>query len=148
MTCDNIPLINLWKVLEETRISYTLIKTVKELYSKSFSYIKQGSLLSEAFEVPKGLRQGCCISPTLFKIYAEKALNIWKRKCSGMGYNLDNTTIYTLQFADDHVVMAQNKDDLEYMCLKFQEKYSKWGLTMNIAKTKNMSLGTDTNHLE
>jgi hypothetical protein len=26
----NIPLIKLWKALEETRISYTLIKTVKE----------------------------------------------------------------------------------------------------------------------
>jgi hypothetical protein len=24
----------------------------------------------------------------------------------------------------------------------------KWGLNMNIAKTKYMSLGTDTNHLE
>ena len=30
---DNIPLIKLWKALEETRISYTLIKAVKEPYS-------------------------------------------------------------------------------------------------------------------
>jgi len=29
-----------------------------------------------------------------------------------------------------------------------QEEYSKWGFTMNIAKTKYMSVGTDTNHLE
>ena len=119
-------------------MSYTLIKTVKELYRKSFYYIKQGGLLSEGFEVTKGLRLGCCISSTLFKIYAEKALNIWKRKCSGMGYNVDNTTIYTLQFADYQVVMAQSKEDLEYMCRKLQEEYSKWGLTMNIAKTKYM----------
>jgi hypothetical protein len=65
---DNIPLIKLWKALEETGISYTLIKTVEELYRKSLSYIKLGGLLSEGFEVMKGLRQGCCISPTLFKI--------------------------------------------------------------------------------
>ena len=77
---DNIPLIKLWKALEDTRISYTLIKTVKELYRKSLSYVKLGGLLSEGFEVKKGLRQGCCISPTLFKIYIEKALNIWKKK--------------------------------------------------------------------
>ena len=56
--------------------------------------------------------------------------------------------IYTLQFADDQVVMAQSKEDLEYICRKLQEEYSKWGLTMNIAKTKYMSLGTDTNYLE
>ena len=54
----------------------------------------------------------------------------------------------TLQFADDQVVMAQSKEDLEYMCRKLQEEYSKWGLTINIAKTKNMSLGSDINHLE
>jgi hypothetical protein len=31
---------------------------------------------------------------------------------------------------------------------KLQEEYSKWGFTMNIAKTKYMSVGTNTNHLE
>jgi len=56
--------------------------------------------------------------------------------------------IYTLQFANDQVVVAQNKEDLEYMCRKLQEKYSKRDLTMNIAKTKYMSLGNDTHHVE
>jgi hypothetical protein len=44
--------------------------------------------------------------------------------------------------------MAQNKEDLQYMGRKLQEEYSKCGFTMNIAKTKYMSVGTDTNHLE
>jgi hypothetical protein len=70
--------------------------------------------LSEGFEITKALCQECCLSPTLFKIYVEKALNTWKRKCFGMGYNVDNTAIYTLQFAEDQVVMAQSKEDLEY----------------------------------
>ena len=65
-----------------------------------------------------------------------------------MGYNVDNTTICRLQFADDQVVMAQSKEDLEYMSQKLREEYSKWGFAMNIAKTKYMSMGTDTNHLE
>jgi hypothetical protein len=34
------------------------------------------------------------------------------------------------------------------MCRKLQEEYSKWGLTMNIAKTKCVSLGTVTNYQE
>jgi len=65
-----------------------------------------------------------------------------------MGYNVDNSTIHTVQFAGGQVEMAQSKEDLEYMWRKLQEEYSKWGLTVNIAKTKYMSLGTDTNHLE
>ena len=129
---DHIPLVKLWKALEESGISYTLFKTVKELYRKILSYIKQGGLLSEGFGVKKGLRQGSRVLPSLFKIYVEKALNIWKRKCSGMGYNVDNTTIYTLQFADDQVVRAQSKEDFEYKCRKLKEEYSKWCLTINI----------------
>jgi hypothetical protein len=78
----------------------------------------------------------------------EKALNTWKRKYFGMGYNVDNTTIYTPQFADDQVVIAQSKEDLQYMGRKLQEEYSKWRFTMNIARTKCMSVGTDTNLLE
>ena len=65
-----------------------------------------------------------------------------------MGHNVDDTTIYELHFADDQEVMAQSKEDLEYICRKLQEEYSKWDLIMNIAKTKYLSLGTDTNHLE
>jgi len=42
----------------------------------------------------------------------------------------------------------QSKKDLDYVCRKLQEKYSKWNLTMNIAKIKYRSLVTGTNHLE
>ena len=65
-----------------------------------------------------------------------------------MGYNVDNTKIFKLQFAGGQVMVAQNKEGLDYMCRKLQEEYSKWNLTINITKPKCMSLGTDTNHLE
>ena len=61
---------------------------------------------------------------------------------------MNNATIYKVQIADNQMVMAQSKKDLVYTCRKLEEEYSKWGLTVNIAKTKHMSLGTDTNHLE
>jgi hypothetical protein len=95
-----------------------------------------------------GIRQGGRLSPALFKIYVGKASNTWKRKCFGMGFNVDNTTTYMLQFADHQVVMAQSTGDLEYMGCTLQEEYSKRGFTMNIAKTKYMSVGINTNHLE
>jgi len=62
--------------------------------------------------------QGCCIFLTRFKIYVRKALEEWKRKYSGMGIPLENTTLYTLQFADDQVVLAGEKEDLECMTRK------------------------------
>ena len=65
-----------------------------------------------------------------------------------MGYNVDNTTICKLQSADDQVVMAQSKGNLEYICRNLQEEYSKWGLIISIAKTKYLPLGTGINRLE
>jgi len=53
-----------------------------------------------------------------------------------MGITVQNTTLYTLQFADDQVVLAGDKDDLWYMTRKLKETYEKWGLDMNLNKTQ------------
>ena len=55
-----------------------------------------------------------------------------------MGILLENTILYTLRFADDQVVLAGDKEDLEYMTDKFKETYEKWGLDMNLNKTKKL----------
>ena len=106
----------------ESNINNTLIKALQNLYGNT-AQVKTGNKLSHPFNITKGLLQGYCISPTLFKIYIQKALEEWKQKCSRMGIPLENTTLYTLQFADDQVVLAGDKEDLEYMMRKLKENY-------------------------
>jgi hypothetical protein len=108
---DSIPILKLWEMWGELNINKTLIKALQNLYGNT-AQVKIGNKLSYPFNITKGLRQGCCISPTLFKIYIRKALEQWKCKCQGMGVPLGNTTLYTLQFADDQVVLAGDKEDL------------------------------------
>jgi len=55
---------------------------------------------------------------------------------------IENTTLYTVQFADDQVVLAGDKEDLEYMTLKLKETCEKWGLDMNLNKTKYLCTGS------
>jgi len=98
----SIPILKLWEVLGELNINNTLIKALQNLYGNTVQ-MKTGNKLSHPFNITKGLHQGCCISPTLFKIYIRKALEEWKRKCHGMGIPLENTTLYVLQFADGQV---------------------------------------------
>lgn len=140
---DSVPLKKLWEILQETNINQTLITTLKNVYTDSTSRIKSGKNLSQEFTVNKGLRQGCCVSPTLFKVYVSRALRKWKKKCGPMGIELDdNSYLYSLQFADDQVIMANDKDDLEYMARKLQEEYEIWGLEMNTKKTEYLPVGT------
>lgn len=145
---DTVPVNKLWKVLQETNISHTLIKALKNLYDQTISQVKVGNKLSPEFIVNKGLRQGCCVSPTLFKIYVARALNLWKRKCKGMGVDLGGVCLYTLQFADDQVLIANDKDDLEYMTRKLQEEYEKWGLQLNTQKTKYLPIAQEKVNIE
>lgn len=75
-----------------------------------------GSQISKGFTANKGLKQECCLSPTLFKIYLEQVLKPWKRKCHKMGIPINNATLYILLhvcFADDQIIAAQEHDDLE-----------------------------------
>jgi len=65
-----------------------------------------------------------------------------------MGIPLENTTLYTLQFADDQVVLAGGKEDLEYMTRKLKETYEKWGLDMNLNETKYLCIGQTHRNLK
>jgi len=53
-----------------------------------------------------------------------------------------------LQFADDQVVLAGDKEDLEYMTRKLKETSEKWGLDMNLIKTKYLCIGETHSNLK
>jgi hypothetical protein len=86
----------------------------------------------------KGLRQGCSLSPTLFKIYLEKVLRNWKKRCQPMGIPIQITHVYSLNFAADQVLIAQDYDDMEFMARKLKKEYKKWGFTINLGKKTNI----------
>ncbi|KAF2889952.1 hypothetical protein ILUMI_16221 [Ignelater luminosus] len=58
-----------------------------------------------------------------------------------------DSTLYTLHFADDQMVLAHNKD-LKYMTRKLIEEYKRWGLKVKTNKTKYMCVGGKLEDLE
>ena len=44
-----------------------------------------------------------------------------------MGIPIHNTYVYSLNFADDQILLAQDHDDMEYMARKLKEEYEKFG---------------------
>ena len=145
---DSVPLKNLWKALEPYNISNSIIRAIKRLYENSFSKIKIGKQLSSGFYITKGLRKGCSLSPTLFKIYIQNALENWQKKCAKMGLEIQDTTIYSMLFADDQLLIAQDYEDLEYMTRKLINEYELWGLKLNVKKTKYMAIGDTSRDLQ
>ena len=145
---DRVPLKNLWKALKYYSISNSIIRAIKTLYENSISRIKIWKQLSSGFYVTKGLLQGCSLSPTLFKIHIQSALENWQKKCARMGVEIQDMTIYSMLFADDQLLITQDYEDLEYMTRKLIDGYELWGLKLNVRKTTYMAIGDTSRDLQ
>ena len=72
--------------------------------------------------------------PTSFKIYIQNALENWQKKCSKMGLEIQDTTIYSLLFADDQLLIAQEYEESVHMTRELIDEYELWGLKLNVKK--------------
>ena len=57
-----------------------------------------------------------------------------------MGLEIQDTTIYSMLFADDELLIAQDYEDLEYMTRKLIDEYELWGLTLLVLALHTVSM--------
>ena len=97
----------------------------------------------ELFQIGKGVRQGCILSPCLFNLYAE-----YIRRNSGLdeaqaGIKISGRNINNLRYAHDTTLMAES-EELKRLLIKVKEESKNVGLKLNIKKTKIMASGPIT----
>ena len=61
----------LWKILKEMRIPDHLTCLLRNLYAGQEATVRTGRGTTDWFQIGKGVRQGCILSPCLFNFYAE-----------------------------------------------------------------------------
>ena len=61
----------LWKILKEMRIPDHLTCLLRNLYAGQEATVRTGHETTDWFQIGKGVRQGCILSPCLFNVYAE-----------------------------------------------------------------------------
>ena len=61
----------LWKILKETGISDHLICLLRNLCAGQEVTVRTGHGITDWFQIGKGVRQGCILSPCLFNLYVE-----------------------------------------------------------------------------
>ena len=61
----------LWKILKEMGTLDYLICLLRNLYAGQEATVRTGHGTAEWFQIGKGVRQGCILSPCLFNFYAE-----------------------------------------------------------------------------
>ena len=61
----------LWKILKEMEIPNHLTCLLRNLYPGQEATVRTGHGTTDWFQIGKGERQGCLLSPCLFNLYAE-----------------------------------------------------------------------------
>ena len=62
---------NLWKILKEMGTPDHLTCLLRNLYAGQEATVRTGHGRTDWFQIGKGVRQGCILSPGLFNLYAE-----------------------------------------------------------------------------
>ena len=133
----------LWKILKEMGIPHHLTWLLRNLYAGQEATVRTGHGTTDWFQIGKGMRQGCILSPCLFNIYAEYIM--WNAGLdeAQAGIKIAGRNINNLRYADDTTLMAESEEKLKSLLMKVKES-EKVGLKLNIQKTKIMASGPIT----
>lgn len=132
---DSLKRDEVWYKLESFGIPEELIELVKMTTEQSKCKVKINGELSESFNIKTGVRQGDGLSPTLFNIALEEALQ--KVNKANGGINIGKK-INVLAFADDVVVISESLEDLIGLAQILIKETLEVGLKVNDDKTKFM----------
>ena len=95
------------------------------------------------FQIGKGVRQGCILSPCLFNLNAEYIMRNAGLDEKQAGSKIVGQSINNLRYADDTTFMAESKE-LKSLLMKVKEESENVGLKLNIQKTKITASGPIT----
>ena len=98
----------------------------------------------EWFQIGKGARQGCILSPCLFNFYAEYIMQNAGLEEAQAGIKIAGRNINNLRYANEITLMAESEEELKSLFMKVKEESEKVGSKLNIQKTKIMTSGPIT----
>ena len=91
------------------------------------------------FQIKKGVRQGCILSPYLFILYAERIMREAGLDEEAEGVRIAGRIVNNLRYADDTTLLAGKKEELKNNIRKLRIASEKAGMYFNIKKTKIMT---------
>ena len=117
---------------------------LRNLYSGQEGTVRTGHGPTDWFQIGKGVRQGCILSPCLFNLYAENIMRNAELEEAQAGIKIAGRNINNLRYADDTMLTAESEEVLKSLLMKVKKENEKVALKLNIHKTKIMASGPIT----
>ena len=90
-----------WKILKEMEIPDHLTCLLRNLYAGQEATVRAGHGTTDWFQIRKGVRQGCILSPCLLNLYAEYIMRNTGLEEAQAGIQIARRNINDLRYADD-----------------------------------------------
>ena len=134
----------LWKILKEMGIPDHLTCLLQNLYAGQEAIVRTRHGAMDWFQISKGVRQDCILSPCLFNLYAEYIM--WNARLdeAQTGIKITGRNINNRRYTDDTTFMAESKEEVKSLLMKVKEESEKVGLKLSIQKTNIMASGPIT----
>ena len=119
----------LWGILKEIGISDHLICLLRNLYAGQEATVRTGHGTTAWFQIGKGVRQGCILSPCLFNFYAEYIMRNVGLEETQAGIKIARRNFNNLRYADDmcicHNLMAESEEEQKASWWKWKRRVKK-----------------------
>ena len=156
---DSVDRAALIAILKSYKVPRQLIDIIQEMYTNTWCQVRTAEGTSEEFQVQSGVRQGCVLSPLLFNCFMDRVLRDTLETTPG-GWSIEYTTtdglfltyrdkttttsdVQNVQYADDLTLVAESGEELQFMVDTLDKACTRWGMSINGAKTKTMRIGVD-----
>ena len=101
-----ITIYKLWRLLQEMVIPDHLTYPLRNLYAVQEATVRTQHG-TEWFQIGKGVRQGCILSPCLLNVYAEYIMRNARLEEAQAGVKIVGRNINNLRYTDDTSLMAE-----------------------------------------
>ena len=111
-----------WKILKEKGIPDHLTCLLRNLHAGQEATVRTGHGTMDWFQIGKGVRQGCLLSPSLFNLHAEYIMQNARLDEAQAGIKIAGRNINNLRYADDTTLMIESEEELKILLMKVKEE--------------------------
>ena len=127
-----------WKILKDMGIPDHLTCLLRNLYAGQEATVRTGHGTTDWFQIGKGIRQGCILSPCFFNLYAEYIMRNAGLEEAQARIKIAGRNINNLRYADDTTLMAEGcKEEVKSLLMKGKEESEKVGLNSTFRELRS-----------
>ena len=97
------------------------VSLLRNLYAGQEAIVRTGHGTTDWFQIGKGVRQGCILSPCLFNLYAEYIIRNAGLVEAQAGIKIARRNINNLRYADDTTLTAESEEELKSLLMNVKK---------------------------